>query len=591
MSLGTPQEEIKKATECQSRTKDLRDRMEKDFELKRGQLFNIPKKEGEWESYTTNQAKVYGNKIVNGLAVAGRHIWIPLADENIKERDRLSDTERMAIASIRLADTLFEAEPESPSLQAQMSFQAAIRGFLVLRCYLYEEDDALVPDIAVWDAFNTYWISGGRKGLLWVCYKRFANKDQLEDEYGKKLKEKADDKGRVVVWNMYDREEEGVCLGKGEEWLKKESHGIGHVPVVILAAGSTPLIQSDKHTDTIKDVGPSIYENNRDIYEVKSRLRSYRLTQAGMAAKAPIVIEFDSSQGNAPELPRDAYTKGKVIYLDKAKGQSYQDFIKQDITRGEMFLDDAIDAESSMGGLSPISHGFINRDLPAAGISMLLHADLATIKPPLELMERAFQWLAHEITAQYVEGGFSETELEGIDNKNRRFQIKVKPENIDPKWHFQCKLTPDTPQDELQNMDLAIRGVESELMAPRTAQDKYLHIEDTDAEDSLIMKAKARKIPAVMLRQMAASLLKDDPKDEDGLAAAVMAEIQTIEGGPGGGNGAGGDGAGRIQGNPQGIDPKLYAEILQRAGGAQGNLPPEQQENVRLARQGLVRGT
>ncbi len=218
--LGEVSENIAKITKCETRNNALRERMEDDFDFLRMESFSIPKKEGVWESFTTNRPSTDALKLINTLATARLKLWIPLTDENEKQRKHLSKTEQFPYGVFALRDSIYGTIPEILPLQASMSWNASMRGWLAILCYLYNEDDGkngkVVPHIMVWDTLNTSWISGS-KGLLWAAYKRYASQEEAKAQYGEDLA--PDVNGRVKLYDVWDGDQEGV-IGEGD-WVKK----------------------------------------------------------------------------------------------------------------------------------------------------------------------------------------------------------------------------------------------------------------------------------------------------------------------------------------------------------------------------------
>jgi hypothetical protein len=149
------------------------------------------------------------------------------------------------------------------------------------------------------------------------------------------------------------------------------------------------------------------------------------------------------------------------------------------------------------------------------------------IRPPKQLMENTYVWLAHELVSQHKNGNFkSDMELQGIDGSNRRFKIKVKPEDIDDSWNFEAELIADFPQDEMANFGMAIQAHEAELLADETIRDRLLHVEDTDLEQRKLDREKVYKVGAIQMRRFAAALKANG--DDEG-ARYILDAIEDMQ--------------------------------------------------------------
>ncbi len=519
--LGEASDNLVKVEKCITQTSALRGRFEDDFDLYRTEKFEMSKSEGVWDNYTSNRATREANKLINILASSRLKLWIPLTDEDEKKRKSLSKTERFPYGVIALRDSVYGTVPEALPLQASMSWFAPLRGWMVLLCYLYEEEDGkngkVLPHIAVWDILNTYWISGS-KGLLWACYKRYASSEDVKDQYKQDVK--PDDKGRVELHNVWDGEEFGTIAEKA--WLKKpEAHKCGHIPVLILPGGSISLIQSDRHDDTIKNLGESMYVNNRHLYSVEHRLGTYFFTMTGKAAKAPTYHYFDSTKGGLPpEFDNDPSQKGAHTPIDIGKGEDIKPGTTPEMTHDAYSFLENVKQSLDAGGLAPLP---TSSGIPAAGLNIYRQDSLERMMTAKKLMERSYVWLAHEIVSQYKNGGFEGIEIQGVDGSNRIFKFKVKPTDIDDSWNFEAKLVTDLPQDDMANMGMAVQAVESELLSRQTARDRYSLVDDTDQEQRNLDREKAYKVAAVQMRRVAAAL-KEDGDDEG--AQYIMDEIE-----------------------------------------------------------------
>jgi len=513
---------------------DLRERFEKDFGFIRSEQYTIPKKEGKWDLFTTNRPSTDANKIVNVLASAKVKIWVPLTDEDEKSRKDLSSTERFVYGCISLRDNLITGIPEALPLQSGLSWHAPIRGWLGLLCYFYEKDDGkngkVCPHIAIWDVLNTAW-SSGTNGLLKAANMRYASPEDIKGQYGEDLK--PDNYGRVVIYDVWDKDEHGV-IGEGE-WLpnskkkeKPEEHGLDHVPALILPGGSTPLIQSKEYTDTIKNVGESWAVNNRHLYETESRMGSYLLTFAGRAAKTPMAHEYDSNKtgGIAPSLESSPFEKGSEILIDVGKGEKMTPLIPPELSRDFFSFHEYLQSRLTVGGMAPVAYGIGGQTPTAAGLNILRHASMDNIKPPQLLMERAYKWLAHELVSQYKNGKFGKMEIQGIDGSNRKFKMEVKPEDIDDSWQFEASLITDFPQDDMANTGMAVQLKAAKLLSDQTIQDKYLNVSDTDAEQTKLDRQEANEVAFIKLRHLAVALARDG--DTEG-ALFILQDIERMK--------------------------------------------------------------
>lgn len=512
--------EIAKFNTCKSETQSLRDRFESDFGRFRNEAFAMPAVEGKWDSFTSNRPSTTADKIINTLAASRLRLWIPLTDENKKQRKHLSKTEQFVYGVINLRDSIYVSIPGVPPLHEAMSWFAPVRGWVVLSAYLYEENGKVIPHIMPLDILNTYWIPGSR-GLLWACHQRYAHASEIKEEYEEDVK--PDVQGRVLVYDVWDKDEEGVITG--EKYLRKREHHAGHVPILILPGGATPLIQSAQYSDTIKDIGESWALNNRLLYDAESRMGSYLMTFAGKAAKNPMVHEFDSSKtgGKEPEFQGDLLGKGSVVGVDKGLGEALVPMIPTQLTRDAFAFFDFLKASLDTGDRAPVAYSQLYQPQAAAGMNLLRKLSELNLIPPKRLMERTYVWLAHELVSQYKSGGFKKMEVQGMDGSNRRFKFEVKPNEIDDSWQFEAQLLTDFPIDEMANVGMSVQLHETKLAPDQWIRDKLLHMEDVDLIEEISDREAAENIVKIKLRRIAKALVQDG--DEEG-AMFILEEIE-----------------------------------------------------------------
>lgn len=529
--------QLERITKIEADHQPLTLRMEEDFKLFKLTPFQIPKKEGTWDSFTTNRASVLGHAAVDILAGSDLRLKIPQGNANDPQRDLISATEQLVLGCLKINDETLMAIPDSAPLKAEMSFHAPIRGWLGVRVWLYEEDGRVIPSIVCWDIFSTYWMSDA-KGVNWVCYKRYADPAEIKDSYGKII-EPNEARG-VPIYNVVDKGSEGV-FHKGEGWLQTpEKHGHDHIPVLILPMGSTPRVNSDQSVYTIAQQGESIYKNDRLQFDQVSRLGSYAITLAGRVAKAPQTAYFDSNSGSQhPEFESDPNAKGAFIWLDKGKGQELGQFAQPQMSRDAYVMYEKAEAEISIGGMDAVIHGVVQGDPAGVSIAQRQKGALKIINPYREGMERAYAWIANEIVYQFkneFDADMSIT-VSGRDREGNEFESELTPDVITTK-RFRAELVPNLIQDEQMNISMAVTATQAnangeQLLSMETARDVFHLAEDTNLEQDKIDRRKLLGITQLNMRRYA-KLLEDDGDFEG--ARMVLQALQETQApqGPGG---------------------------------------------------------
>lgn len=525
------------------RYKDLRERFDETFAYYRldPEKYGIPAEEGNFEKYIPAHAKTEGNKLVDLLSFAKIILKIELHAEDEKSRKLISNTEYTARGMLKLADDINANIPDYFPIQSQLAFYRVMRGWSAIRFIIDEDGDDIIPDLQIWDVRNLYWRTGNRK-LAKVCYVRWDTKENIQCDYPKwngdshsyiafdgEMTDYSTDAGEVLIpiYDLWDCSEKGKPVENGivvgDSWVKEPQNvllngkTIDYLPIRISAGRSTPIIH-DKKNDNIKLVGDDYLANTRELLKPISRLMSYKMESAGKQAKAPLIIEYDSNLSDLPkqidEQQIDPDAKGSILFLDVAKGEKYADYLRP-ATGNDIDSTYAVaEGERSRGGLSAVAYGVINQALPAQGIDILGHATMDIIKPFKLGMEGDLAWLATQMVQQYQYGKYDEMEFSGYDDKDNPFRVTVKPDDVSDR-PFTCELKLDLLRDRAAEIGNAATLVDKGITSAQTARDINNIVDDTDLEESKIMREKARALLGIGEAEAIVEMIDDLAETED----------------------------------------------------------------------------
>lgn len=495
----------------------LHDQFEADYARWRLEKIRVVgKEEGDYDVVITNRPRVFADKLVSELSDAKLKLTIAPFGKK-REREAASMTEQTAYGLLEMANDLNLSRPYGKKVQDAMAWHLVNRGIVAIRCWVSEEEvngeTRLCPDIAIWDKLTTEFESS-RYGLSRICHTRQTTADQIEGEYG--IKVQGDNKENVVVYDYFDEEDEVVVVDG--EIVYVMAHKRGYVPARVITCGSTPFIESTRFSgDTLKDMVESAYSKNRDIWDLESRILSYQTTIVGMAAHTPIVVEYDSSTGaGPPEVKKNPWQQNSQITLDKAKGQTVAPLFKPVLPQDAAELHGAILQLEGMGSAPPILYGRQDRDATAQGTAMLIHAGMGALKNGKSAMETGLTWIVNEAIRQYKDGEFETVQFQAMDRTEKKFSITVEREKLLTDRRIEAELDIYTPQDQMQNIGMASTSVKTGLLSKQTARERYLSVEDTDAEQQVIDREEGEAAAGVKLRHLHKALIEDG--DEVGAA-------------------------------------------------------------------------
>ncbi len=514
----------------------LFERMDDDHDMWRMEDFQIGKDKGDYQTVTTNKPRVFADKLIDELANATLKFNIPIYKKDKTDRERGSMTEQAVIGMLAMADDLL-LNAGQPGHQPQMAWDVVLRGWITLRFWMYEKGGRVVPDLAVWDRRQTCFAQG-QWGIYKACHIRYASEEELEDRYNKKFA--ADSMGQVKVYDYWGRSDTAITQDGNEFKPFVEYVIIGsqivdtletkreRCPIFAIPAGATRLIQTDRHIDTIKDVGESCFARNRKLYPKESELMSYELTNVALSTHTPLINIYDSKKDGEPIiLPASPYRKGGVINVDIGKGQTLEELFKPQSSNELPRLSAEFDARTTDGSAPPIIYGRMESQMTAQGTAMLIHAGMGVLKTGTNAMSQAYTWLANEIVSQYKEGDFDNAQVQGADGKGKQFSTTVKKELLVTDRRIVVKVNVEVPQDNLQNADIASRLVDKKLSSRQTVMDKWLHIQDVDGELDVINREEAEEENLIKLYILRDAYIKDPSLK--GLAWVIDRKIRMLE--------------------------------------------------------------
>lgn len=542
MALGSAAEEIKKSDEIWDSTSvvALREQQEKDFGLWGPYQFKMPEKEGKWDEVTTNSPKILANKIMGLLASSWLQLFIDVdgteKKPNKSGRNRISDTERLANGCIWMADREAISVPSGKRLQSALSTHAVLRAGTAKSVYWYIDDEGKPRcDIKVYDPTYCQWIEG-EKELLWFCNRNYVSKDFIEHTYEKQRKDgfnygSADKNGRILTYTFWDDERWKLAINK--EYLDEGEHGLGYIPINVRSCGSAPYMQSEEYQDTMKWSWQSCFANNRDIYDLESKMLSIEASKAIESGKIKIAGEYDSTQsgGALPQgiekLGYGSKTRNEIVMFDAAKGQKFGGMVQPPDNRVVDEFLTRIRGMDIIGSIDPIAFGQMTRSGSGALAAELRAAALEFINPFRECVENDFIWIAEECVRQFKNGEYNKVSLEGRDRKRAKFNIDLEPSDVEEK-HFDCELVADRLRDEAQELGAAIQKVSYGLSSRRTAMTKHNIVEDPDKEMEIMAQEKHIDIAAqdpVLHNQELANYYIDQGNEEMALYHMTLAKV------------------------------------------------------------------
>ncbi len=487
-------------------TKQLRERMESDFALYRLEPFKmstVGDDEGNWDEVTCNDPVVLASKCIELITQGTVRVTCGTLG-NKKEREGLALTEQFAYGSMNKIDERLGRFLQ-PDLKSSLGVDAVLRGWVGLRAFLYNgEDDKPVFDVVPWDIRNTYW-GMGRNGLLWACHTYYESPEAVEDQWGEDAgKLMPDTEGRILVYDYWDDKQQTTMVDL--KVVGQVKHKLKRVPVFILPVGGMRLIQSSIYRDTIKGVGESIYQNNRDLFDLKSRWLTYFTTLTGENVRTTVKVFYNA--GNPPRMDRKLRAKDRAVMLDKSKGQDIEDIPSHQLTAEAYQGLNEVSGMLNAGGAPPVLMGNAEGTNTVGGLNILSHNAMTMVGSRNRAVEQALSWLAKELVLQYSEGDFESVHFDGVDGRSQEYSVDVSKDKLVTDRPIRAENKLNLPQDEMTMAGIVDRMKASGIWSVERAMDK-MGVPDPDVEKGIINREKGEAVMPLALLELQDQLIKD----------------------------------------------------------------------------------
>ena len=510
MALRSPQE-ISGAVELQDDlTAELRVRFDEDYSLYRLDPFNGIERDDGVESeegyahYTSSEPQTFADKIIT--FVIESKMLLQIKHPNAQERQREADDakERFLFGILRAADERL-VRLMKPRLRHELSFHAAIRGFLFGRAMLVKRpDETTFVDITPWDPLNTYWKMGA-DGLEWACYRLKKTRDEIKAQYDVDLDSEGSGEGDegIDVYDFYDNEINTVVTAS--RVLKPpQAHGSPRIPIFYNVVGAVPMIQSEMSNDTIKDWGESIFKAGRNVYKNYQQMMSIMLELASRSRKPPTDVH---SPDGTKTLESDPWVSGSEISTAEGETVKPLELLRSAPDLGPFLA--LISGEMQRGALPHTAFGELPFQLSGYAIQTLRQGIETILTPRLRAVEEVVQQICRLVSDQYATGSFDNMELSGYDANRQYFREEIDPIAINMAGDIEVKMVSVLPQDDVQKASMAqiMRDGPVPLAHDRWIREEVMGIQDTDNFDTQIKEQTAeRMLPeAALFTHMKAS--------------------------------------------------------------------------------------
>ena len=479
-------------------TEPLRDRMEDDHSLYRLDPYDA----GEgYQSYTSNEPQTFADKVIGWITSAEMTVRVPHDGADQELRTKNDEKERFLIGILKSADERL-CSLMMPPLRDQLAWYSAIRGWYAGRALLAKRDDgSTYVDITPWDPLHTYW-GLGPEGLEWACYKMIKTKDQIFAQYNVKVDWDTPQTAEgSFVYDFYDKEMNTIVIYNGNtnnpltRVVKKQTrHGASKVPVFLGPVGATPLIvglANTSITDTVADMGESVFRSTRELYPKHNLMMSTMLELTARSRRQGLKVR---SRDGTKTLDEDPYLEGSEISL--AQGEEVEPLGLLEVAKETGAFMGLVAGELQRGSLPHSVYGEVPFQLSGYAINTLRQGVDTVVGKYLRSIEKAYRMIFNIISDQYSSGSYKAMEVSGMDKNRTYFSQEITPDVIKGSGSPEVHLIGQLPQDDMTKFSMAqiAREGPTPLLSDRAIRDRILAIQDADQMDDAIKEQLAENM-------------------------------------------------------------------------------------------------
>lgn len=430
---------FQKVQDKESEREALTSRMDKDkdlYYLKSYQLLDqegrpIPQK--RVHNITMNEPALFGHRAIAILQSAFQQIEA--------KGKGMTDSETSYVESF-CEDMTYEGDSRLsnrgiPNLYAWNCEHIAVRGSIAVRVLVREDKKkGLIVDIVPQDTrYVTH--ETDQDGLLWLAYKTSRTADQIEQEYGDKVRPQ----GKTVVLDVYDRDHNEIWIG--DKKVKEQEHPYpGYVPCVYEDAWAGSTLTDD---DAVSHRGESIFALDRDLYPELNKAMSVLQTLNMMTFLQPMQYFGEAGTGaELPELP--PYGVGAVVAVD---GKGFFPMPIADIRQATRYLLSNLQGALQRGSLTWLDYGNLTFPLSAVAIATLTESKDQLFVPRLQALAMFYRKLYKMIIKQVRAVGHT------IEIGEEGHKGKYDPKKLQGDYQISMKFYHQSPEQVIANYQVA----------------------------------------------------------------------------------------------------------------------------------------
>lgn len=313
------------------------------------------------------------------------------------------------------------------------------------------------------------------------------------------------DEGSGKIWNCVVIDEEYVVKPRETQYTL--------IPLVVGAADVS--FSKDKAWHSL-----SILHPIRDTWQAMSRLMSMKMTQARWFSDP--YITFQNEMGE--EIPDIVAKPGKSTQLPWGTKVDTITFQPNSMVTDQTF--EMLSTDSQQATFPGVMHGQAPGSLQAGyGVSILANAAQGRIASAQYNLERSmeqcnaimFSLVESNAVKIGADGGVAGGDGIGVrvwgkaDGKRGFFYETLFAEEIDGYYENRVRLTPNVPQNDIQDQTLGMRLVEMGIASKQWYRDNLIQAPISPDEDKQVLVEQMMEDPTIKPKMMVAALQKRFP--------------------------------------------------------------------------------
>lgn len=443
--------------------------------------------EPDVDNITMNDAAVFASKVHNTLIRA--EIVPEVEGEKLKDKE--TTLVENFIRDIGLEADACLSQRDVSSFKDWEIMQACDRGRIARRITLRLDDEdntKLSPDSFTEVDTRYLLYEPGLKGLKWVATKMSRSKEDIEDEYGKEVRQK-----NAIVTDFWNDEVE--CVYVGREKVKEEENFWKEPPFVIQVVPSGLAIMDD---DRILYSGESIFSLDRELFGEKNQFATILKSLTVRSFFNGLQLEVnDIALAKRPKEP--PYGKKFVVPIEKGT-KGYFNMPIEDLTNAARTFYSILDSALQDGAFPKVSYGTLQFPISAVGMAELKEAEDPVYFPRIQGLALFWQRVYRMVIKQYTDQKLN------IELGEPGFRKQYSYKDLDLDFSLKFRFYISSPKQDMVNISTA--AATGDLVSEDTKRRDYLHLQDPAKEATKLLAEKAARMsPAVAMYDVIKGLI------------------------------------------------------------------------------------